>query len=141
LRKAEKIMSLDDLLLQPWFLTKKTTRAIRSLLPPDFRQRLHDYFDDFGCLRCGRDNLIYRSNGMCGACFMLVFNRLQASARRRLKERPSRQYGPDFVAKADRARNLLRGLHGRAGPAPARPSTKSVKLSSPVIGAFDRYTI
>jgi len=137
LSKATRTI-LHELLFQPWFLPFKITRAILSLLPPDYRRRMHDYFDDYGCMRCGRSDVIYRSNGMCVVCMQVVFNRLQVSAMRRLKDRTSRRYGKEFVAKANQARKLLRGLYGRAGVLP-RTSTRSVKLKSPVLDTFDRF--
>jgi hypothetical protein len=70
---------------------------------------------------------------------MLVYNRLHDSAMRRLKERPSKQYGPDFVAKAEQARKLLGSLHRRAGAAPKRPNTKTIKISGLMVGGFDSY--
>jgi hypothetical protein len=127
-----------ELLLQPWFLPFRITRAILSLLPPNYRRRMHDYFDDYGCLRCGQSDVIYQSNGMCRKCVMAVVHRLRVCEMRRSKERTARRYGKDFMAKAKQARRLLSGIRKSAGIM-NRPSRKSVKLRSPVLDAFDRY--
>ena len=133
-------ISKEELVLQPWFLPARISRKIQWLLPPDFRQRLHDYFVDFGCLRCDRKDVSYKSNGMCRKCLMLVFNRLQRAEGRRSMTRLHRRYGHEFVAKAREAQQLLRGIPRRGIAAPNRPQFKTVRLGSPVIDAFDRYS-
>ena len=49
----EKVL-LDDIFLQPWFLPWKTASSIRTLLPADHRHKMRFYFEDYGCLKCGK---------------------------------------------------------------------------------------
>lgn len=133
-------ISKEELALQPWFLPARISRKVRWLLPPDFRQRLRDYFIDYGCMRCDRKDVSYKSNGMCRKCLMLVFDRLQRSEVRRSATRLQRRYGHEFVAKAKEAQKLLRGISRHGIAAPRRPQIKAVRLGSPVIDAFDRYS-
>jgi hypothetical protein len=138
-RKGRKRVANEELLFQPWFLPARIARMVRWLLPPDYRLRMHDYFNDWGCMRCGRSGVVYKSNGMCGGCVVTVFTRLQVSAKRRLAERSPRRYGRQFIEKAEEARKFLRGLPLPPNRA-SQPRIKSVRLGSPVIDAFDRYT-
>jgi ribosomal protein S14 len=128
----------SELLLEPWFLPFKATRVILSSLPPNYRRRLRDVFDDYGCLRCGRSDVVYASNGMCRQCLMLVVHRLRTCAMRRSKERTARRYGKEFMAKATQARKLLSDIRRDFGSID-RPARQSVKLRNPVLDAFDRY--
>lgn len=137
-RKRQR-WTAEDLLLQPWFLPTRTARLIKNLLPPDFRQRLRDYFDDYGCLRCRRRKVPYQSNGMCRRCAIGVFHRMYASANRRLKERLPRRYGREFVEKEYSAHKLLRGLVARARKARKPPSAKLVHLGNPIAAAFEVF--
>ena len=74
-------------MFQPWFLPFRIARAISSLLPADYRKRMRDCFDDYGCMRCGRLEVPYQSNGMCSRCVENVTRRIKNSAARRTKER------------------------------------------------------
>jgi DNA-directed RNA polymerase subunit RPC12/RpoP len=134
--KGRTTIGTEELLLQPWFLPKPIARKIRSLLPPNFRKRLRDMFEDYGCLRCGRKHLPYQSNGMCRKCMMDVFHRIRTSANRRLKGRLAESYGKDFIAKEQGARRLLDEFSRVAGKRRKRV-TKVIDLGSPVAAAFE----
>jgi hypothetical protein len=123
--------TIEELLFQPWFLTKRVADKIRHLLPPDYRKRMHDYFDDYGCMRCARSDTLYRSNGMCGRCMMGIYRRLGYSATRRSKDRLPRRYGKEFMAKAQSARKLLRGF-SHPETIPKRRGTQSVRIATPI---------
>ena|ERR1700675_1144840 len=105
--KQSKRLDTEDLMFQPWFLPSRTAIKIRWLIPPDYRKRMHDYFDDFGCMRCSRSEGPYQSNGMCKRCAITIWTRLRQSAHRRLKGRPTYRYGRKFVEEARKARKLL----------------------------------
>lgn len=139
--KRRRRLSTEELFLQPWFLPKRIAKAVTTLLPQDYRSRLQDYFEDYGCMRCGRTDKPYKSNGMCKECVLLVFRRVYISERRRQKDGLPKGYGKDFMAKAQQAQRLLKGLARFAGVAPKRPRIKSAELASPVIETFDRYEI
>jgi hypothetical protein len=76
----------EEVFLQPWFISKNTFLAIRRLLPSAQLLRMKYYFEDYGCLRCGRSNVLYRANGFCKACSIVVRCRLILALRRRFKK-------------------------------------------------------
>jgi hypothetical protein len=76
----------DEVFLQPWFVSEHTFLAIRRLLPSAQLLRMEYYFEDYGCLRCGRSNVLYRANGFCTACSIVVRCRLVLALRRRFKK-------------------------------------------------------
>jgi len=126
----------QELMLQPWFLPKRIARIIRWLVPSDYRKRLHDYFDDYGCMRCNRLDLPYRSNGMCLGCMSTVYGRLQESIIRRSTERRPKRYGQELVHKAAQARKLLGEFSRTRKSSPKAGRYRSVRLSSPIIETY-----
>lgn len=135
-RRSKKITT-KDLLLQPWFLPKRIAVAMQSLLPPDFRRRMHDMFDDYGCLRCRRTDVPYRSHGMCEKCANTVLHMVCTSAKLRSKDRLVRRYGKNLVANQRSAKMLLRGFAYQGAPTLKR-RRKMVDLGSPLATAFER---
>jgi len=97
---------------------------------------MHDYFDDYGCMRCRRLDAVYRSNGMCTTCFQGIYRRLEQSAIRRMKERLPRRYGKEFMAKALLAQKLLRGFPRRLNTVSKNQAIKSAKVASPIATEF-----
>lgn len=75
-----------ELAFQPWFLPRASRLAIDALIPPDYRNKMRAYFDDYGCMRCGNHEM-YDSNGMCLDCHALIRRRLKTSVRRRMTGR------------------------------------------------------
>src|SRR5438477_12164310 len=69
---ADEKLLLDDIFLQPWFLSLKTANEIRVLLPTDHRHKMRFYFEDYGCLKCGKKGVRYGSNAMCKPCVQQV---------------------------------------------------------------------
>lgn len=134
--KQEIRLTKQEILLQPWFLPKRVARTIWGLVPADYRKRLHDYFDDYGCMRCSRLDVPYKSNGMCFACFRFVFSRLQQSMIRRSPERLQRRYGRELVGQAAKARKLLSEFSCPKRGASKASRFRTVRLSSPVIESF-----
>jgi hypothetical protein len=61
----------------PLFLTFKLRKAIEQLLPVMHHQRLHQYFDNYGCLRCSRNNVLYGANGFCMGCTNMIGKRMR----------------------------------------------------------------
>jgi hypothetical protein len=76
----------EEVFLQPWFVSKNTFLAIRRLLPSAQLLRMRYYFEDYGCLRCGRSDVLYRANGFCKVCSIVVRCRLILALRRRFKK-------------------------------------------------------
>ena len=84
-RQALSILE-DEVFMQPWFVPKPIYLAIRRLLPNIHLMKMRFYFDDYGCLRCGRSNVLYESSGMCHACNAIVRSRIMACLKKRLKK-------------------------------------------------------
>lgn len=75
-----------DILLEPWFLPKGASYSIRALLPDNYWLRMRHYFEDYGCLRCGRRKAMYAANGMCQRCRGLVGSRTLRSMKKRIQK-------------------------------------------------------
>ena len=82
MRKQEMLL-LDEVFLQPWFLPQKTASAIRNMLPPEHCHKMRFYFDDHGCLKCGKRKVRYGSNALCKACAQHIKLKLFWSVKRR----------------------------------------------------------
>jgi hypothetical protein len=87
-RRLSKTLPLvdEELFLQPWFITRPLHDELRRLLPPSQMLKMRYYFDDFGCLRCQSQTAMYRSNGMCTSCFVLVHSRVIGCLRKRFQK-------------------------------------------------------
>src|SRR5580704_3559837 len=77
------VLTSGEFSLQPWFLPRRIEIAVRALIPHDYRIRMRDYFDDYGCMLCG-ERFDYGTNGMCGGCSRNVRRRLWKSLNRHL---------------------------------------------------------
>lgn len=108
MNRADRAL-LDDIFLQPWFLPLKTAFAIRRILPPEYRHRMRFYFDDYGCLKCGRKDVTYGSNALCKPCMQKVKLRLFFAVKRRWTEASPENLPRTFKRVAD-AQRLLRDL-------------------------------
>jgi hypothetical protein len=75
----------DELFLQPWFLSEAQYLAVRRILPPSQMLKMRYYFDDYGCLKCGKLNTLYGSNGLCRNCSIVVRARVVLALKRRFK--------------------------------------------------------
>jgi hypothetical protein len=100
-----------EVALQPWFLPKPLCWQIRSLLPHEYRRKMRYYFDDFGCIKCGRKDCRYGFNGFCRVCVELVVNRMAFAMGRRQKVGVKREYSAQQLQRVALARELLRGLN------------------------------
>jgi hypothetical protein len=111
-RKPDLSSDTDEVFMQPWFLPRPLSEKIRRLLPSSQFQKMRYYFDDYGCLKCGKRNLLYGTNGMCDHCYMIVRGRIARGLFKRFRR---------IGAKLDR-KPLVRYLErlARAG-APTSP--------------------
>jgi hypothetical protein len=75
----------EDIFLQPWYMPKPVSLQMRKILPSIHLAKMRYYFDDHGCLRCERRNILYGSNGMCENCSVIVRGRLANCLEKRLK--------------------------------------------------------
>jgi hypothetical protein len=126
-----KRLTSDELLFQPWFLSKRVQSAVRSLVPPSFRTRMRDFFDDYGCMICSSDER-YEANGMCLRCNQKVRGMIEASARRRLKTTLARRLNPDLLRPARIAKRLLRNFSPKSCAASPIHRITGIRPSNPV---------
>lgn len=68
------------------FLSKSEYVAVRRILPPSQMLKVRYYFDDYGCLKCGKLNAIYSSSGLCRRCSIIVRARVVLALKRRFKK-------------------------------------------------------
>lgn len=95
-----------EMLLQPWFLMARVQRAITALVPPSYREKMRDFYEDYGCMICGGDRGHY-ANGMCSVCNNLIRRKLRASALRRLAKTEPRRVDFKLLSQAKLAKRLL----------------------------------
>ena len=76
----------DEIFMQPWFVPKPIYLAMRRMLPNIHLMKMRHYFDDYGCLRCGSENVLYGACGLCQACNILVRSRIMTCLKNRLKK-------------------------------------------------------
>lgn len=48
--------------------------------------KLRYYFDDYGCIRCGRSDVLYAAAGFCNSCNVVVRTGVMACLKKRLKK-------------------------------------------------------
>ena len=101
---------LSDVFLQPWFLSQQTAFAIRNLLPAEHRHKMRFYFDDYGCLKCGKTNVRYGSNAMCKPCVQQVKLKMLFAVKRRWQNRSPAADPPRTFQRVAEARRLLADL-------------------------------
>lgn len=101
-------------IILPWFLSRKTHRKVQELLPHIYHQRLHTYFQLYGCIRCQIKNRLYYSNGLCRNCSNLLSARLRRCDRLMADEYREAMMPPsnEMLRKITSARSLLAGLAG-----------------------------
>jgi hypothetical protein len=97
----------EEMLLQPWFLPFRIARAIHALVPLSYRSKMRDFFDDYGCMICGKE-YPYGANGMCRRCYNDVIEKLRRAAKRRLKSKLEQRFDLGLLRQARLAKKLLR---------------------------------
>jgi hypothetical protein len=100
----------------PWFLEKKVLKKVRGMLPDYYHKRLRYYFDVFGCIRCGRKDVIYSCGGLCLGCQWTINNRLKKSdkeMKRHYGASERRLPSAQFLKRYTTAQELLRGFKGK----------------------------
>lgn len=105
--------AISDALLQPWFLSMETAKAVLRLIPRVYFSRMRWFFEDYGCLRCGKRNVAYGSNCLCFRCRLRVAYRMRRSMQRRLAHArvPTHQLRePSYINRAKLAERLLSDL-------------------------------
>lgn len=113
--KKSDLLILDKVLLQPWFLPSRIAVRIHELVPLVFYKKMRYFFDDYGCMVCGKDRE-YHSNGMCVDCHHRVIRRLARSVKRRSRFRPYRRLDHELLRQEKLARKLLSRFSVRKSP-------------------------
>jgi hypothetical protein len=107
---ADAKRAIWEVALQPWFIPKDLSWKVRRMLPHEYRRKMRYYFDDFGCLRCGRKSSRYGCNGFCRKCYELVLARMGFALGRRQKVGAKQQYSGKMLRRVADANALLRDL-------------------------------
>jgi hypothetical protein len=82
-RAAESTALLDEIFLQPWFVSQNTAVRIKNCLPVEYRHKMRFFFEDYGCLKCCRKRVQYGANAMCKACVAQIKLRFVFAIKRR----------------------------------------------------------
>ena len=121
----------------PLFLTIKLRKAIERLLPVGHHQRLHQYFEIYGCLHCSRKTVLYGANGFCMLCISMIGKRMRKVDKElRARQRAlSPKLEETYLRPYNSARQLLADLMPRVGkglirkkPEPKFPPTICLKF-------------
>jgi hypothetical protein len=141
-KRANRFTS-GELVFQPWFLPKQSRLAINSLIPPGYRNKMRAYFDDYGCMVCGAEQVGYEVNGMCRPCHQTIVRRLKGCVRRRMAGKSYDRADQFMLRRAKLAKKLLgrfspnssaRSLrHPLDKPLSNNPIDDALALLSPVI--------
>ena len=111
--RSDSELTRDAIFLQPWFLPVEVYRAIRRVLPYIHLFKMRYYFEDYGCLKCGKKNVLYQSNGFCESCGVVIRHRIKQALKRRLKKVGVNPNGaernPSFIDGMLAAEQILRG--------------------------------
>jgi hypothetical protein len=104
-------------------------KAIERLLPAGHHQRLRQYFENYGCLRCSRNNVIYGANGFCLLCIRMIGKRLKKVDKELLAREPALppKLEETYLRPYNSAHQLLANLMPKIGKGPIRkkPEPKS----------------
>ena len=113
----------------PLFLTIKLRKTIERLLPVGHHQRLRQYFDIYGCLRCSRNSVVYGANGFCMLCINMIRKRMKKVDKelQARKPAPPPKLEETYLRPYNSARQLLADLMPKIGKGPIRgkPEPKS----------------
>jgi hypothetical protein len=110
MNSCDKRTLLDDVFLQPWFLPLKVAISLRELLPGNHRHKMRFYFDDYGCMKCGKKRVPYGSNAMCKICVQQVKLKMLWAIRRRWTARGFAEDQPRTFKRMADAQSMLRDL-------------------------------
>ena len=130
--------SVDDVLLQPWFLPQRIATAIQGMVPNGFRAKMRYYFEDYGCMICERE-VFYHSNGMCMPCYQKVLARLKKTVRRHARARPEQRLDLVLFRQQKLARKLLKGLAPAKKTSGHRLTLQAYRPFNPVYEAFSAH--
>lgn len=111
--------TVEEVLLQPWFLSPRVAFAIKALVPPEYWNKMRNFFDDYGCMICEAES-DYHSNGMCKSCYDKTRKKLVRSVKRRIGPERRRRLDRELFRQEKLAKKLL----GRFSPSRRQASRK-----------------
>ncbi len=118
-RRLKRVMPIraNMVSVPPLFLTFKSRKAIERLLPVGHHQRLRQYFDVYGCLRCSRNNVVYGANGFCMLCISMIGKRMRKVDRELRARKPALapKLEETYLRPYNSARQLLADLMPKIG--------------------------
>jgi len=104
----------EDIFLQPWYMPKLVSLQMRKISPSIHLAKMRYHFDDHGCLRCERRDILYGSNGICENCSVIVRDRLANCLNKRLKKVGVREDFSEALGDCvSSAREIIRRPGGR----------------------------
>lgn len=113
-RKSSNRSPVLEVLLQPWFLDVETAQTVQKMIPRKFFSRMRWFFDDFGCVRCGKRNLEYAGSGFCVNCHARVARYILESMKRRSRllrdDSKASNSVRNYLKRAEIARGILGDL-------------------------------
>ena len=95
-----------------WFGSREIFHKIRKTMPPAYFKRFPLYFEQYGCIHCGRKDVPHCANGLCSACSTLIRLRFERIGKRLAQE--DQPIPPEratlYLRKVTSARQLLEDL-------------------------------
>ncbi|HXQ25790.1 MAG TPA: hypothetical protein VN822_05215 [Candidatus Acidoferrales bacterium] len=139
-RSSSYSSTAEKVLLQPWFLPQRIAFAIHAMVPRDFWNKMRNFFDDYGCMICGKESG-YHSNGMCKSCHDKIRKKLVQSVKRRLKSEPKQRLDLVLFRQEKLAKKLLGRYFRRSRASSRRRRIDIPRQNNPVyeaLGALPR---
>ena len=133
-RQYPSLSEMEEAMLQPWFVPKRTWKEVLRLLPSSWKRKMRHCFDDYGCIRCDRKNVQHRGCGMCDECFGRITRRLKFTVRRHFRELvgvEKSSYAGEFQKRAELAEKLLKGMSASVPLSQRRSSQKKLGHQNP----------
>ncbi|HVA16445.1 MAG TPA: hypothetical protein VMV59_01900 [Candidatus Dormibacteraeota bacterium] len=116
-KKVAEIMgNREDLLLRPFFDTKRVSDEIRRIQTVPERLKWAVYFERWGCLACGAKNANARC-GMCENCYQRTMARLRRIVAESMRSGMQERFTGDLEALAKKALRSVDSLPARPLPA------------------------
>ncbi|HVA16237.1 MAG TPA: hypothetical protein VMV59_00850 [Candidatus Dormibacteraeota bacterium] len=117
-RVDEILASREDLLLRPFFDSKRVSSELRNLQTMGERRKWPKYFESHGCLICETRDVPHCALGMCTTCHVRVARRIRAILAEDARAQESAKFANNLESTARRAvRQALNAL-------PAKRETK-----------------
>jgi hypothetical protein len=116
-QKVTEALSGKDSVFQPWFGSQAVSAEIRKRQTVAEQQKFARYFEEYGCMVCGKKNCQHCNLGMCQRCNVQIRNRLNAIVRQHTQ--PQEPFQGGFRDTVRLAREALRETP-KTLPAPAR---------------------